>query len=148
MNNSFLRPPNISVIPFKFNEAAQYDQLQLSRIQSAMAAIEQNSCIRFEPLTDATFMKYASSYVEILNESGGGCHSVIGRKRDEAISKVKLEKKPAAEKTCIAHHVVLHELLHLLGLYHEHQRPDRFKWMDIDLENVIEKRRDNYKTIR
>jgi len=113
-----------------------------------MDAIAQNSCIRFEPITDATMGRYAAGYMEIENESGGGCHSVIGRKKDEAKSAVKLEKKPAAEKTCIAHHVVLHELLHLLGLYHEHQRPDRAKWMDIDLDNVIEKRRDNYKAIR
>ena len=33
---------------------------------------------------------------------------------------------------------LLHMLFHILGRYHEHERPDREKYVDIMEENVIE----------
>lgn len=32
--------------------------------------------------------------------------------------------------------IVMHELLHVLGFYHEHQRPDRDEYVSVDLDNV------------
>ena len=32
--------------------------------------------------------------------------------------------------------IVIHELMHVLGFYHEHQRPDRDKYVKLDLDNI------------
>jgi hypothetical protein len=36
----------------------------------------------------------------------------------------------------------IHELGHVLGMAHEHNRPDRDEYLVIDLNNVEEKKRD------
>jgi hypothetical protein len=32
--------------------------------------------------------------------------------------------------------LIVHELMHTLGFYHEHQRPDRDEFVSINLKNV------------
>ncbi len=70
------------MIPYRY--VTPFNDDQKSLIHGAMAAIEQNSCIRFRLIeSDAALLPYADSYVEIMDASGGGCHSVIGRKLTE-----------------------------------------------------------------
>ena len=38
--------------------------------------------------------------------------------------------------TCLAHQVVIHELMHVIGLDHEHNRSDRDDHVSLLLENV------------
>ena len=63
-------------------------------------------------------------------------------------------------RTCMKRRIVLHEvspsqsipkqqealsqMLHLLGLFHEHQRSDRDKFVQIDITNVQHGKRNNY----
>uniref|UniRef100_A0A915DGN6 Metalloendopeptidase n=1 Tax=Ditylenchus dipsaci TaxID=166011 RepID=A0A915DGN6_9BILA len=130
------------IIPYAI--ATNYDTSQLARIQGAISDIEKNTCIKFKLInTKALADEYQNkSHVEIKSVPGGGCHSVIGRKPGKNM--VKLEIRVTATKTCIAHHVIIHELLHLLGLYHEHQRPDRDEFITIHKERVLKGRIANF----
>jgi hypothetical protein len=38
--------------------------------------------------------------------------------------------------TCWDKGVILHELVHTIGFYHEHQRPDRDQFINVLLQNV------------
>lgn len=42
---------------------------------------------------------------------------------------------------------LLHELLHVLGLFHEHNRPDRDEFVIINYENILEDAKQNFVTL-
>ena len=44
----------------------------------------------------------------------------------------------AVDRLCSESKELLHTLFHILGRYHEHQRTDREKYIDIIQENIIE----------
>uniref|UniRef100_A0A915CQC4 Metalloendopeptidase n=1 Tax=Ditylenchus dipsaci TaxID=166011 RepID=A0A915CQC4_9BILA len=130
------------VVPYTI--VSNYTDNQIKKIEKAMEEIESKTCILFQHINDKDTVEFykGRSYAEISNSPNDGCHSVIGR--SETINAVKLEVRAAEQKTCIVHHIVLHELLHLLGLYHEHQRPDRDKFMTIAREHVEDGRFYNF----
>ncbi len=47
------------------------------------------------------------------------------------VNQLSLSSEP-----CFEHGVIIHELLHVLGFFHEHSRSDRDDWIDIRLENL------------
>ena len=49
----------------------------------------------------------------------------------------QLIRLPAtSESTCRTHGIVLHLICHALGMWHEHSRPDRNRYIDILEENI------------
>ncbi|GIX93091.1 hypothetical protein CDAR_57751 [Caerostris darwini] len=73
-------------------------------------------------------------YVRIF--SGNGCWSMIGRnggRQDLSLG-----------QGCAYVGLVVHELGHAIGLFHEHQRSDRDKYINVYLQNVIPNQRHNF----
>lgn len=70
---------------------------------------------------------YPEGYVNFF--SGQGCYSLIGyqggRKQNISLG-----------RGCKVLGVVLHEILHTLGLYHEHSRSDRDNYVTVHYENI------------
>ena len=60
-----------------------------------------------------------------------GC-SVVGFDRSTLYRYVQVDKASSSLKA------LLHMLFHILGRYHEHERPDREKYVDIIESSIIE----------
>ncbi|KAH3871314.1 hatching enzyme 1.2-like isoform X2 [Dreissena polymorpha] len=83
-----------------------------------------HKCVQFIPRTpnDPDFVFITSSI--------SGCYSEIGRKgRNQTVS-------VSRASDCVTRGIVMHELLHVLGFWHEHTRPDRDKYIEVLLHNV------------
>ena len=99
------------------------DDTLKSAIQQAMSSYEQLSCIKFVQHTNQM------DYVRFRSRSDDGCSSHVGREGGEQTIKIG--------PRCNRQHTILHEMLHALGVWHEHSRPDRDSFVEI-LPNNIE----------
>ncbi|KAK6726560.1 hypothetical protein RB195_004720 [Necator americanus] len=114
------------VIPYRI--AAHYDASRMRAITTAMKRIEDNTCIRFKKRTNEW------DYIEIQNEAGEGCYTSVGRPGGKSV----LMLEHSRTDTCLEVELVLHELLHVVGLWHEHMRADRDKYIKVHYENIQE----------
>ncbi|CAJ0596080.1 unnamed protein product [Cylicocyclus nassatus] len=111
------------IIPYKI--VGKYDEREKRVIESAMESIQDNTCIRFKQRNDER------DYVEIHNENEG-CYTWVGRSGGRTI--LMLQSNYAG--TCIVKGTVIHELFHLIGLWHEQSRYDRDDYIKIHFENI------------
>ncbi|XP_070205812.1 uncharacterized protein [Littorina saxatilis] len=79
------------------------------------------TCIRWVARTNE------ADYVVFKKKTG--CYSMVG-KSDGGPQELSL-MGPCAKKG-----TAMHEMLHVLGFFHEHSRPDRDQWVEILLQNV------------
>ncbi|XP_054717113.1 zinc metalloproteinase nas-7-like [Uloborus diversus] len=115
-NESRLWPK--ALIPYTIDEA--YTSKERAVIEKAMKDIHSLSCIRFKKHADE------KAYVEIVREKG--CRAVVGY--------IGRKQKLTLGHGCIWVARVLHELLHVLGFFHEHTRPDRDDYVTIFTDNI------------
>uniref|UniRef100_A0A3P8UC90 Metalloendopeptidase n=1 Tax=Amphiprion percula TaxID=161767 RepID=A0A3P8UC90_AMPPE len=109
----------------------KYDNSERSTIIRAMKDFETRTCIRFVPRrSERAYLSIQSRY---------GCSSLLGRIGDR--QKVSLQKFG-----CIDHGIIQHELMHVLGFYHEHTRSDRDQYVRINWKNVPRYYKENFKT--
>ncbi|KAK6726495.1 hypothetical protein RB195_004678 [Necator americanus] len=99
-------------VPYEIT--GSYSNQEKEVIYDAMKTIDKNTCIRFKHRTSE------EDYVDIQNSIGEGRTNNIYPPR------------------CIKYDVVIHEMLHVLGLWHEHMRNDRDKYVKVHEENVLE----------
>ena len=48
---------------------------------------------------------------------------------------------------CLREGVIIHEILHALGFFHEHSRPDRDQYITIDFNNLKDGMQHNFETL-
>lgn len=89
-------------------------------IHNAMREIESHSCIRFKDRDDEDNF--------VLIRYGSGCFSSVGMKGGQ--------QTLSLGRGCASFGIVLHELMHVVGFYHLHQRHDRDKFLDIHWDNI------------
>lgn len=106
-------------IAYSIPESSKIRQL----LKDAMAEWERNTCIRFEERVNQ------SDYVEFYY--GEGCNSDVGRAGGRQTTSLG--------RGCAHHGIVVHELGHLIGFWHEQNRPDRHHYITIKEENIIPK---------
>ena len=98
-------------------------------IREAMDIWERSTCLQFIPrTTECAYIKFT--------DDGSGCNSYVGRQG----GKQNVNLSPG----CVTQGIILHEIGHAMGLWHEHSRPDRDSYITVLTENVQHNRRYNY----
>ncbi|XP_071525279.1 zinc metalloproteinase nas-4-like isoform X2 [Panulirus ornatus] len=111
------RWPN-GIIPYVISQT--YDQMDRGTIAKAMSEFHDQSCIRFVPRT------IERDYIHILK--GDGCSSSVGR--------VEGAQQVSLGPGCMYVGIVIHELMHAAGFWHEQSRSDRDNFITINKANV------------
>ncbi|XP_025089505.1 zinc metalloproteinase nas-36-like isoform X1 [Pomacea canaliculata] len=97
-------------------------------IQEAIQEFHHRTCIHWVPRIDER------DYVVFKKSSG--CFSSIGR--------VGGPQEVSLMTPCAQKGTAMHEMLHVLGFFHEHSRPDRDQWVQILLQNVLAGKEGNF----
>ncbi|UYV76943.1 hypothetical protein LAZ67_14002511 [Cordylochernes scorpioides] len=111
--------------PLKYDNILDYSPLcpvyAMRIIKSTMRYIEDRTCIRFVPRTSE------KNYVNIIRDVG--CYTYVGRSRNGP-------HDLSLGSGCVRFPIVLHELTHVLGFFHEHNRSDRDDYLRIIWDNI------------
>ena len=118
--------PN-GVVPYTF--AHNYGSSFVSVVESAMRAIEAVSNVRFVRRSN---QRNAVS----ISGTQAGCWSYVGMQGNVQTISIG--------RGCAYEGIVVHELLHALGIWHEQSRGDRDSYIDILWENVQRNQRHNF----
>nr|CAD2194551.1 unnamed protein product [Meloidogyne enterolobii] len=125
------------LIPYKV--ISRYDKNIFKTVLDAMELISKKTCVSF-----VNIYKNFKNTIE-------SCRSAIGRNPGQNFLRLELgqiklnpKTKMLVRKTCVKRRIVLHELLHLLGLFHEHQRSDRDKYLKINYKNIRKGKKINF----
>uniref|UniRef100_A0A914GQ37 Metalloendopeptidase n=1 Tax=Globodera rostochiensis TaxID=31243 RepID=A0A914GQ37_GLORO len=114
------------VIPYQIS--GNFSQSELEVIFMAMQKIARNTCVKFQSKRN----RGDEDFVDIQNEYGEGCFTSVGRSPGRNI----LMLEGTVGETCVTDATVLHELFHKLGLWHEHMRSDRDKFIRVQFRNI------------
>jgi len=120
------------IVPYLVDTNNAYTQAHRDTMLLAMRTIEEKSrvggrdCIKFVPRTSQ------ANYIRIVN--GSGCSSFVGMRAQPGAQDVSLHHRSGS--TCITVGIVMHELFHALGAWHEQSRPDRNNYVRINSQNV------------
>ncbi|KAM4529259.1 high choriolytic enzyme 1-like [Fundulus diaphanus] len=114
-----------ATVPYEIDPKSGH---RLSQILAAFRMISASTCIRFVEHTNEL------NYLNIRD--GEGCASFVGMRGG---------RQPVYfAQSCSVGNLV-HELVHALGLYHEHSRDDRDEYITINWQKVIPDKRENFK---
>ena len=90
-----------------------------------MGIIEQETCLKFQFRTFGDRIQFTN---------GSGCSSYVGRQG-------RGKQAVTLGRGCYTVGIILHELLHALGIWHEQSRPDRDNYICVITENIQERYR-------
>lgn len=114
------------------NASIHLGQEEKYGILNAMQEYHDKTCIRFRPYvsTDHSWIAVKQEYT--------GCWSSVGMKPEGQVVNL-------GSKKCRRHGVIVHELMHAIGFYHQHSASDRDQWIKINWDNIKNGRTHNFK---
>ncbi|CAO1409798.1 unnamed protein product [Diamesa serratosioi] len=126
------------VIPYSFDEKV-YSEKDKVIISEAMEIFSENTCIKFVKTNEEESSVHQIKFVKSKLGCGTtvGCHSYKNESQLVAYTNDCISKRAAIQ----------HELLHVIGLFHEQCRNDRDEYIDIHWENIEESRKYNFNKV-
>ncbi|XP_037663066.1 astacin-like metalloendopeptidase [Choloepus didactylus] len=116
-------PKTGDVVEVPFLLSSKYDEHSRGVILAAFAEFEHFTCVRFVPYGGQR------DFISIVPMSG--CFSSVGRgggMQLVSLAPACLRRGPG---------IALHELMHVLGFWHEHARADRDRYIRIDWREIL-----------
>uniref|UniRef100_A0A915D7Q1 Metalloendopeptidase n=1 Tax=Ditylenchus dipsaci TaxID=166011 RepID=A0A915D7Q1_9BILA len=107
-------------IPYAIS--SQYSSYSRSVIASAMQEYSKHTCIQWTPRSSSD-----RDYVYIMPERG--CYSMVGRTGGR--------QTLSLGNGCIQKGIILHEMMHAVGFFHEQSRTDRDEFITIMWNNIV-----------
>jgi len=117
------------VIPYSISDELKGNQMAETAIKAAIADYEMFTCLRFvQRRSERNYMHFYK---------GTGCSSPVGN--------FGTRNPISLDSGCWHKGIVLHEMMHSLGAYHEQSRPDRDEHVKIHFENIKRNMRYNFR---
>lgn len=101
-------------------------------IIGAMQEYHDRTCVRFRPYNNND-----TNWIEIRSDFGG-CWSSVGMRDEGQVVNLNAPR-------CVRHGVVVHELMHAVGFFHQQSAANRDEHVKINWENIREGRETNFK---
>ncbi|CAG9862752.1 unnamed protein product [Phyllotreta striolata] len=121
------------VIPYEIDDS--FSGWHKALFKQAMRHWENFTCIKFVERNPADHQNYI-----VFMEKSCGCCSFVGKKGNGAQA-ISIGRK------CDKFGIVVHELGHVIGFWHEHTRPDRDDHVTILKENILTGQDYNFKKL-
>eukprot|EP00970_Alexandrium_tamarense_P004889 scaffold808_cov196-Alexandrium_tamarense.AAC.26 len=123
-------------IPYKIKTTTYFDQETLETIAAALSHIEEETgVIKFvQQVAESEYI-----YFSYETYYSGICASNLGR---QAGAKTSIYLGWCRNKEHKGN--IIHEVLHALGFWHEHSRPDRDDYITIQWDNIVAGAEDNF----
>lgn len=116
--------PNGEIV-YTYHESI--NQMEMSVIEAAIQHWRQHTCLTFR-------QRQANDYYFIRFRSDTqGCWSLVGRQAD----RIGQGQDVSIGQGCANLNVVVHEIGHVIGFFHEQSRSDRDQYIDIVWSNVL-----------
>ncbi|KAK5984024.1 Zinc metalloproteinase nas-12 [Trichostrongylus colubriformis] len=107
-----------NIIPYTLS--SQYSDEQKKTIRNSLDGLQRISCFRFvQRSEEQDFLAFMPL---------DGCYSFVGKVGGSQVLSLAVD--------CIADYIIWHEVMHAIGFEHEHQRPDRDKFIRVEYSNV------------
>lgn len=121
---------DFGVIPYEID--SNYSGAHKALFKQAMMHWENFTCIKFVERNEIEHPNYI-----VFTERPCGCCSFVGKRGNgpQAIS---------IGKNCDKFGIVVHELGHVVGFWHEHTRPDRDSHVNIEKNNIMQGQEYNF----
>merc|ERR1719383_126678 len=134
ISGDFRRWPQ-NIVPYEFSSSILGNSESRSLIEQAMHEWQAVSCIRFEPFSTSLAQQLGHDQRMLFQTSESGCFASLGF-LDPRIIRGSPRNRVNLGNNCMYKRVILHEIGHGLGLYHQQARPDRDENLDVIEANV------------
>lgn len=113
------------IVPYYFDQ--EYIERDKAYVLNAMDLFRKRTCIKF------VLKRSNHTHYIMFKKSDSGCGTLVGYKPNQT-EPVDVFLSENCLKLAAA---IQHELLHVLGLWHEQSRPDRDEYVDIFWDNIM-----------